>query len=118
MVACNCHAPQPERSTESVMEGMSVVLSVLWVLLIFGLLHWSAPDSGYPRQLEQHVYYQVVWFALVGLLIFLQLRLMINAGHTMWAVLLDLGAVSLFVMYRLCRLWISKASSPEKTLSR
>lgn len=86
-------------------------LSILWVLILLGVLFWAIPDKDYPRGLEQRVSYHGVWLLMVGLLVYLHYHVMAGSGHGALAVQLDVGALLLYGVLRFLREWISRPAA-------
>jgi len=86
-----------------------LILSVLWVLLLLGLFHWSSPDQQYPKELGQRVSYYCVWLSTVGLLVYLHYTFMAKGGYGVLAITLDLLAAALFFMLGYARNYFHKS---------
>ena len=88
-----------------------LLLSILWVLVLFGVLSRAAPGVGYPRELEQRVIYYGVWLLMVGLLVLIHYHLMAGVGHGPLAVLLDVGVVGAYGLCQGLRCWLRTMSN-------
>lgn len=73
-----------------------LILSILWVLILLGLFHWSNPDQHYPKEYGQRASYDIIWLGTVGLLVYIHYSLMAKGGYGVLAITLDLVATALF----------------------
>jgi len=83
--------------TEFEVMGMLIIGSIIWVLLLIGLLSLVIPSEPMQREPGANATYYAVWLLMLGLALFLHYQVMADLHHRNLAILTDVIGVLSFV---------------------